>query len=457
MSGLIRVDADGLAADGRDLAAIGERFDPSACAAPGRDAVSLGASMILDAQQEAVGVLLDYAELVREHGGAIVQNTAIMFVVLDQNNALLINRVHVLHSGGGGAGPGGADPAASLHVPPQPHQPGIPQIPAMPPLPMLPGEELADQLYDGPGSSSIRHLSRDWFLHGSDLTGFADATRAVAAAIDVHWFDGEHNAANNVRSHGRWLDSAAAWAQRLGVGAEGVAHAYDTAIFHCPPPRQFRAAKDNVRYQVQRNRETFGLNTAEVAKAKAEYARLQARAVEAMTAYHESATGALNGIGDPIVPPPLIGKRAVIPHEVVRGPGEWVAERRSGSERSRDYEAQVTGAPAGMEYELPRPDSPLSADFDGYDYHAGPSGLLIEGKGPGYDWMVLPDGTFNPSVSAAADIPRQLEIQYGAAQLAGNIPVEWRVAEPRVAEAIERIIQQQGYDDLITVVVVPPA
>ncbi|MCP6652398.1 restriction endonuclease fold toxin 5 domain-containing protein, partial [Klebsiella pneumoniae] len=74
---------------------------------------------------------------------------------------------------------------------------------------------------------------------------------------------------------------------------------------------------------------------------------------------------ALTTVGHPMVPPPLIAKRAVIPHGLVRGPGEWATKsRRDGP--WRDYEQQVTGYPAGMEYDVPRDGGPPVA-FDGFE------------------------------------------------------------------------------------------
>jgi len=75
----------------------------------------------------------------------------------------------------------------------------------------------------------------------------------------------------------------------------------------------------------------------------------------------------------------------------------------------------------------------------------GPLRLLWEG----------PDGEFNPDFGPAKGIPDELQRQYRIAEAQG-IPVEWRVAEPKAAEAIERIVEREGYDDLITVTVVPP-
>ncbi|OCB50827.1 hypothetical protein A5722_32315 [Mycobacterium vulneris] len=54
----------------------------------------------------------------------------------------------------------------------------------------------------------------------------------------------------------------------------------------------------------------------------------------------------------------------------------------------------------------------------------------------------------------AASIPKELQRQYLVA-VAQGIPVEWRVQGPKSAEAIQRIIEQRGYDDMINVVVIP--
>lgn len=455
MTERIEVDPDGLVADGQKLASIGEPLKPSGCAAPGTDLVSSRAALILIEHENGLVAVSDYASLLRHQAGAVIRSVAVMFVVADENNALNIQRVTV-H-----AAPGitdGGAPAMPV-VPPAPHQPPIPKIPKVLGLPNLPGEVFAEQLHGGPGSGSIRNLSDDWLDNARGLLLAADDARFVAGRIDADWYDGKHNAANNVRNHGEWLEAASRWADRLGFAAEEVAHSFDEAENACPTPRQFKHARQNMEYQAKLNSETLGMNAAGVAKAVEEFTRLQEQAVRAMTKYHVSVSAAIDTLGDPIVPPPPIAKQGVLPNDVVRGPGEWVAERRGGgSMASRAYEEQVTGAPADMEYELPRGDGqPGRADFDGYDPHAGPDGLLFEAKGPNQAFMVNPDGTFKEGFGLAQSVPRQLELQYEAAQLAGGVPVEWRVAEPLVAEAIENVILANDYDDLITVVVVPPA
>lgn len=140
------------------------------------------------------------------------------------------------------------------------------------------------------------------------------------------------------------------------------------------------------------------------------------------------------------------------------GPGEWIEANRSGmSERAKEYEEQVSGAPAGTEYELPREgENPVK--FDGWDKEANDGdGLLIEAKGPGYEsFLDKKTGEFDPRFGAGKDIADQLERQADAARQAGK-EVEWRVAEPRVAAEIERMAREGGYDDVINVEYVPPA
>lgn len=137
------------------------------------------------------------------------------------------------------------------------------------------------------------------------------------------------------------------------------------------------------------------------------------------------------------------------------GPGEWIEANRNGmSERAKAYEEQVSGAPAGTEYEVPREgENPVK--FDGWDKEANDGeGLLIEAKGEGYDWMVGKDGSFK-DLKAVDKLEDQLSRQADAARQAGK-EVEWRVAEPRVAEALEKMVADGGYGDVINVEHVPP-
>lgn len=178
------------------------------------------------------------------------------------------------------------------------------------------------------------------------------------------------------------------------------------------------------------------------------YNELKNKAIEAGARYYGSADNALNTLRRPLDAPELIARRAEIPSDLTKGPGTWVAKSRRGG-KWRGYEYQATGYPAGMEYEIIGPDK-VAVEFDGYDPAAN---LLLEAKG-NYEWAVGPDGDFKPDFGPAKDFPAELQRQYRVA-VAQGIPVEWRVAGPKSAEAIQRIIEQRGYDDMINVVVVP--
>jgi hypothetical protein len=74
----------------------------------------------------------------------------------------------------------------------------------------------------------------------------------------------------------------------------------------------------------------------------------------------------------------------------------------------------------------------------------------LEAKGNGYHWMVGPDGEFK-NIEPAIKIQDQITRQFEAAQEAG-MPVEWRVAEPNVAAVVEQYIEDNYYDDWVSVV-----
>ena len=189
--------------------------------------------------------------------------------------------------------------------------------------------------------------------------------------------------------------------------------------------------------------------------ALAVYMNMKADADEAAAKYSTAVDKAVRGVGDPVGKPSLIAKRAAIPDELVKGPGQWVEESRGDREDWKKYEQQVTGYPAGMEYEVDMPDGD-SVEFDGYDPDAGDNGLYIEAKGKGYEWMVADNGQFDPRWRVNEQISNELQGQYEAS-LETGVPVEWRVADPRTAGAIQAIVDRDGYGDRITVITVPPA
>jgi len=273
---------------------------------------------------------LEYARLVRDHGGAVITAAGVMFEVADEHAALEISRVDVDHR----SRPAGAAAAAMPVLPPKPPQSPRPHIPGVQPQSMEP-EDFAEALHSGQGVGRVRDFAFHWRKASDDIIYIGDRTSHVGDLVDEHWPDNSSNAASNIRDHGRWMRNAATWGERLSKAAESAAAAYDYARRDTPTPSEFRDARQNIE-----NRKRLG-SPMDVLEANAAFNRLVSRARTAGSEYHTGVDLALTSVGHPMVPPPLIAERAVIPHSLVKGPGEWVtASRRDGP--WRDYEQQVT-------------------------------------------------------------------------------------------------------------------
>jgi len=440
----LRVDADSLQRDGQQLGALSESPAKESCPAPAGDPVSASVAFTFTGHDESICDQLQYASLVRAHGGAIVTAAGVMFEVADDHAALQISQVEVTHKNRSVS-----DAAAAMPVlPRQPQEPPSPRIPKVLPQSMDP-EQFAEAIHSGPGSGRVRDFSFHWRKISDSAIYIGDQTSHVGDLIDEHWPDNSSNAASNVRDHGRWMHSAAAWGERLSKAAETVADAYEYARRDSPTPEELKAARENM--EIQRRAASYENFTV----AKQWYQELLDRARRAGDEYGERVQSAAESVGYPISLPPLIAKRAVIPHKLVKGPGEWATRSRREGEEWRDYEQHAAGYPAGMEYDVPRAGGPPVA-FDGFDPNAGPNGVLIDAKGKGYAWMVGSNGEFEPRWKVAQQVSDELLRQYQVSQQTG-IPVEWRVAEPKAAEAIENMIDDAGYGNQIHVVVVPAA
>lgn len=441
MSKRLQVDTDGLEGDGRDLAALGTVPREEQCRAPASDPVSTSMAFAMSAIDEGYVQRLTEAKAVREHGGAIVTASGVLFEVADEHGSLMIDRVEVL----GVPRPSGASPP-TINQPPQPETRSTPSVPKVASQSMD-AEAFSDAVHSGQGSDVVRDFGEQFEKDSDDLEFDGDKTKFIADRIQEHWRDADSNAAPNVRTHGVWLHDAAEWADKLKTSADSIASAFDTVKADTPTPTQLSGAKLALQASA-------ALGPAAALAAYMNYENLKNKAIEAGARYQTSVEGAVKDANNPVSAPPLIAKRAAIPPELVKGPGTWVTKsRRDGA--WQDYEQQVTGYPAGMEYEVPRASGDPVA-FDGFDPDAGSDGLLIDAKGKGYDWMVGPDGEFKPDIKGVTKLQDELLRQYQAAQASG-LPVEWRVAEPRAAEAMQALIDDGGYGDRIHIVVVPPA
>nr|WP_264077422.1 restriction endonuclease fold toxin 5 domain-containing protein [Mycolicibacterium houstonense] len=302
-------------------------------------------------------------------------------------------------------------------------------------------EDFSSAVHSGSGDSGVLDFSKRWRRNGDDLNSLGYEVQRISMDIEEHWRDSGNNASPNVFHHGTWLISAADWAKRLASRADRCAAAFHTVRSETPTPDELSTAK--LAAQLSVASPVLGFIAA------MKYRGLKNKAIEAGAKYQADVESELDSLRSPLEKPELIAKRVEIPKDLTKGPGQWVSAVRSEKPAWRDYELQATGYPAGMEYEILGPDK-VAVDFDGYDPDAN---LLFEAKG-NYEWAVGPDGNFIPGFGPATSIPNTLERQYGVAEATG-IPVEWRVAGPKAAEAIQRIVDLQGYGDMITVVVVP--
>ncbi|RKH58953.1 restriction endonuclease fold toxin 5 domain-containing protein [Corallococcus aberystwythensis] len=119
------------------------------------------------------------------------------------------------------------------------------------------------------------------------------------------------------------------------------------------------------------------------------------------------------------------------------GPGKWVQVNESMSDRARDYQAQVTGAPKGSAYRVKSGDDEV--DFDGYDLV---DDLLLEAKGPGYAKFIQEDMTLKEFYKGFDKVLDQARRQL---RLAQGRRIRWIVAEERFADFLRKAFSGRRY------------
>ena len=119
------------------------------------------------------------------------------------------------------------------------------------------------------------------------------------------------------------------------------------------------------------------------------------------------------------------------------GPGQWVEDTSSMSEQSRDYQAQVTGAPRGWCYKVCR--NGECVEYDGFD----PSeGILIEGKARGYEqWF---DEELSPTHAFYGGLKGMLQQAARQFRVAAGQRLRWHVAEPRMVAVLRKYFDEAG-------------
>lgn len=125
-----------------------------------------------------------------------------------------------------------------------------------------------------------------------------------------------------------------------------------------------------------------------------------------------------------------------------KGPGNWQKVKEGMKARAAKYQTQITGRPPGEAYVV------KGVRFDGFR-----SGVLLEAKGPGYAKFVK-GGEFREWFRGDEVLLKQAEHQEAAARAAGNIRIEWHVAERELADVLRKAFGDRELR-LITIVYTP--
>ncbi len=121
------------------------------------------------------------------------------------------------------------------------------------------------------------------------------------------------------------------------------------------------------------------------------------------------------------------GAQAIPPNS--SGPGQWVQVDEYMSESSRNFQAQVTGAPKGYAYRVRWGHEEV--DFDGFD-----KGVLLEVKGPGFAKWIDKELNFLKIFEGRIKMLTQARRQVEAAN---GTPIRWVVAEAKLAGALRKM------------------
>ncbi|WP_240356120.1 Tox-REase-5 domain-containing protein [Myxococcus eversor] len=128
-----------------------------------------------------------------------------------------------------------------------------------------------------------------------------------------------------------------------------------------------------------------------------------------------------------------------------KGPGQWGPAKESMSPRARRYQEQITGHTADEAYWVGGVGKGSGGvKFDGYG-----KGILQEAKGPGYANKFLDN--LNPKQwfknSGAAELVKQAQRQVDMVRRTG-VPIEWHIAEEKVANAIRRLFEDNQLSEI---------
>lgn len=392
----IRVDSDGLRADGVDLCASGEALGASQhCEPAAADPVSTGWASWLSTSAAAVQALMDHAAQLRVAGGMSLTNTTTILSSTDECNAATIAAVTA-----SGRAPLAHEPTAAQGCVPDTPAPSLPVPPALLPPAAMTGEEVAALVHTGPGPQGLRSFADTLRSNvASQIQKAATESRNQADSITAHWADGHQQASHNVAEHAAWLDDDLhSHVLRLADSADSAAEQAQTLIDNTPRPEHFTELHNRLNAAVANWRASGGTNAAPVLAVSQQLAKAHAHSVAGYQRYWAAAsTSSTTAPPLPSPAPPIVkGGQAQTkqPHtgspqhhpqkddEVGAGGGS--GDEQNGASPTKDAPGTAPSAPppSGSPAGFPQEQSPANPTTSGAAANANIAGTLL-GAGMG--------------------------------------------------------------------------
>jgi triacylglycerol lipase len=152
-------------------------------------------------------------------------------------------------------------------------------------------------LLDGPGSAPMLEAAAAWDGIGSELSSAANAFGSVTSDLAGQAWQGPASVSmtNVAARYVDWLGGAAAQAEQSAAQARAAATAFEAALATIVDPGVVAANRGQLVSLVLSN--LFGQNAHAIAAAEAEYERMWAQDVTAMSGYHAGASATVAQLG----------------------------------------------------------------------------------------------------------------------------------------------------------------
>jgi hypothetical protein len=120
------------------------------------------------------------------------------------------------------------------------------------------------------------------------------------------------------------------------------------------------------------------------------------------------------------------------------GPGDFKPVTESMSDAARAYQEYITGHSSDVGYVVDDGAGPVK--FDTFA-----DGKLVDAKGENYDHFVDENGEFEPWFRGADEMLKAAERQ---TRVSGGYPITWYVAEETATNAIQQLLDRNGYGEI---------